>query len=36
MDLKETGHEGVEWIQVAQDRFRWRVLMNTILNLLLL
>jgi hypothetical protein len=24
---------GVEWIQLAQDRDRWRALMNTVMNL---
>jgi hypothetical protein len=24
---------GVEWIQLAQDRDRWRVLVNTVMNL---
>jgi hypothetical protein len=26
MDLEEIGWGGVEWIQLAQDRDRWRVL----------
>jgi hypothetical protein len=29
MDLRETGWGSVEWIQLAQDRDRWRVLVNT-------
>jgi hypothetical protein len=29
---KKTGL-GVEWIQLAQDRDRWRVLLNTVMNL---
>jgi hypothetical protein len=28
MDLKETGWEGVEWIHLAQDRDRWRAVVN--------
>jgi hypothetical protein len=36
MDLREIGWEGVEWIQVAQDRDRWRALVNTVMNLLVL
>ena len=33
MDLKEMGWVGMEWIDLAQDRFRWRVLMNTAINI---
>jgi len=29
MDLMETGLEGVDWIQLAQDMDHWRVLMKT-------
>jgi hypothetical protein len=36
MDLKEIGWASVEWIQVAQDRDRWRGLVNTVMNLLVL
>jgi hypothetical protein len=25
--------EGVEWIQLAQDRDRWRAIVNTVMNL---
>jgi hypothetical protein len=32
MDLGEIGL-GVEWIQLAQDRGKWRVLMNALMNL---
>jgi hypothetical protein len=28
MDLKETGLEGVDWVHLAQDRDRWRSLVN--------
>jgi hypothetical protein len=28
--------EGVEWIQLAQDRDLWRVLVNTVMNLRIL
>jgi hypothetical protein len=28
MELKEIEYEGVEWIQVAQDRMHFRDLMN--------
>jgi hypothetical protein len=33
MDLRETGWASVEWIQLAQDRSRWRALVNTVMNL---
>jgi hypothetical protein len=33
MDLGETGWDGVDWIDRAQDRDQWRVLVNTVMNL---
>jgi hypothetical protein len=33
MDLRETGWENVGWIQLAQDRDRWRALVNAVMNL---
>jgi hypothetical protein len=33
MDLKEIGWRSVDWIQLAQDRDRWRDLVNTLMNL---
>jgi hypothetical protein len=33
MDLKEIGWDGVDWIDMAQDRDKWRALVNTVLNL---
>jgi alpha-glucosidase (family GH31 glycosyl hydrolase) len=33
MDLREIGQEGVEWIQLAQDKDQWRALLNTVMNL---
>jgi hypothetical protein len=27
------GWDGVDWIDMAQDRYQWRALLNTILNL---
>jgi hypothetical protein len=33
MDLRETGWEGVEWIHLAQDRDRWRAVVNAVMNL---
>jgi hypothetical protein len=33
MDLREICREGVEWIHLAQDRGRWRAVVNTVMNL---
>jgi hypothetical protein len=35
MDLREIGWDGVDWIELAQDRDRdqWRALVNTVMNL---
>jgi hypothetical protein len=33
MDLREIGGESVDWIQLAQDRGRWRAVVNTVMNL---
>jgi hypothetical protein len=33
MDLREIGWGSVNWIQLAQDRDRWRVLVNAVMNL---
>jgi hypothetical protein len=32
MDLREIGWGSVEWIQLAQDRDRWRAVVNTVMN----
>jgi hypothetical protein len=32
MDLRESGLGSVDWIQLAQDRDRWRGLVNTVMN----
>ena len=32
MDLQEMGCGGVDWIELAQDRERWRALVSTIMN----
>jgi hypothetical protein len=33
MDLREVGWGDVDWIGLAQDRDRWRALVNSALNL---
>jgi hypothetical protein len=33
IDLGEVGWDDVDWIGVAQDRDRWRALVNSVLNL---
>jgi hypothetical protein len=34
MDLLEIGVSVVDWIGLAQDRYRWRALVNSVMNLL--
>jgi hypothetical protein len=33
IDLREIGWVGVDWIDVVQDRDKWRALVNTVMNL---
>jgi hypothetical protein len=33
MDLREVGWDGVDWIDMAQNRDQWWALVNTVLNL---
>jgi hypothetical protein len=36
MDLREIGWNGMDWIDLSQNRDQWRVLVNTVMNLLVL
>ena len=33
MNLQEEGCEGFDWIELAEDRDRWRTLVNAVMNL---
>jgi hypothetical protein len=33
VDLREIGWDGMDWLDLAQDRDQWRALMNTGMNL---
>jgi hypothetical protein len=32
IDLRDVGWDGVDWIELAQDRDQWRALVNTVMN----
>jgi hypothetical protein len=33
IDLSEIGWDGVDWVNLTQDRDHWRALVNTVMNL---
>jgi hypothetical protein len=33
MDLREIGWDDMDWFELAQDRDRWRALVNMVMNL---
>jgi hypothetical protein len=33
VDLRERGCDGMDWIDLAQDRDQWRALANAVMNL---
>jgi hypothetical protein len=33
IDLREIGWNGMDWIDLAQERDKWRALVNTVMNL---
>jgi hypothetical protein len=33
LDLREIEWDGMDWIELAQDKDRWRALVNTVMNL---
>jgi hypothetical protein len=33
MDVREIGWDGMDWIDLDQDRDQWRALVNTVINL---
>jgi hypothetical protein len=32
VDLRETGWDGMDWTDLAQNRDQWRALVNTVMN----
>jgi hypothetical protein len=33
MDLQDVGFKEMDWIELAQNRDRWRVLVNVVMNI---
>jgi hypothetical protein len=32
MDRQDVGWEGMDWIELAEDRDRWRAVVNAVMN----
>jgi hypothetical protein len=32
MDIREIGWDGMDWIDLAQDRVQWRALVRAVIN----
>jgi hypothetical protein len=33
IDIRKIGCDGMDWIDLAQDRDQWRALLNTVMNI---
>jgi hypothetical protein len=33
MNLRQIGYDGLDWIDLAQDRDQWKALVNKVMNL---
>jgi len=33
MDIQDVGYGGMNWIELGQDRYRWRAFVSTVMNL---
>ena len=33
MDLQKVGYVGMDWIELAQDKVRWRAVVNAVMKL---
>jgi hypothetical protein len=33
LDLRETGWDGMDWINLVQDKDQWRAVVNTVMNI---
>jgi hypothetical protein len=33
IDLRDIEWDGMDWIELAQDRYQWKALVNTVMNI---